>query len=38
VNGRVLVEGGNPLHIDLVTLVQDHNRAARALLERAGYA
>ena len=36
VNGRVLVEDGVPLSIDLRTLTDNHNRAARALLMRAG--
>jgi 8-oxoguanine deaminase len=34
VNGRVLVEGGQPLHLDLPVLVEQHNRAARALVDR----
>src|SRR5690606_21214750 len=37
VNGRLLVEDGRPLHIDLPLLVEQHNRAARALVVRAGY-
>ncbi len=36
VNGRVLVEDGVPRHIDLPVLVERHNRAARALITRAG--
>jgi cytosine/adenosine deaminase-related metal-dependent hydrolase len=36
VNGRVLVQYGTPLHLDLPQLVERHNRAARALLVRAG--
>jgi cytosine/adenosine deaminase-related metal-dependent hydrolase len=36
VNGRVLVEDGQPIHIDLPVLVESHNRAARDLLARAG--
>lgn len=36
VNGRVLVEDGHPIHIDLPVLVESHNRAARDLLARAG--
>jgi cytosine/adenosine deaminase-related metal-dependent hydrolase len=36
VNGRKLVADGAPLHLDLPTLVERHNRAARALVERAG--
>ncbi len=38
VNGRVLVEDGQPLHIDLPLLAEQHNHAARALLTRAGKA
>lgn len=38
VNGRVLVEEGRPLHIDLPVLVERHSRAARDLLVRAGLA
>lgn len=38
VGGRVLVEGGQPLHIDLPSLVERHNRAACSLLQRAGVA
>jgi 8-oxoguanine deaminase len=36
VDGRVLVEEGQPIHIDLPLLVESHNRAARELLARAG--
>jgi cytosine/adenosine deaminase-related metal-dependent hydrolase len=36
VNGRVLVEDGQPRHLDLPRLVEQHNQAARTLLERAG--
>ncbi len=36
VNGRVLVEEGHLQHVDLPMLVEEHNRAARGLLERAG--
>lgn len=35
VNGRRLVLGGAPLHLDTPRLVEQHNRAARALLQRA---
>jgi 8-oxoguanine deaminase len=35
VNGRQLVLAGAPLHLDAPRLVQQHNRAARALLQRA---
>ncbi len=38
VHGRVLVEEGVPVHVDVLELVAQHNRAARALLERAGLA
>ncbi len=38
VHGRVLVEEGIPVHVDVLELVEQHNRAARALLERAGLA
>jgi cytosine/adenosine deaminase-related metal-dependent hydrolase len=38
VNGRVLVQDGAPLHMELPLLVEAHNRAARALLQRAGRA
>lgn len=34
VNGRLLVEDGRPLHIDLPVLVEEHNRAAQDLLAR----
>lgn len=36
VNGRLLVADGRPLHIDLPLLVEQHNRAAQALVVRAG--
>lgn len=36
VNGRVLVKEGLPVHLDLHRLIDAHNRAARALLVRAG--
>ena len=36
VNGRVLVEEGRLRHVDLPVLVEEHNRAARGLLARAG--
>lgn len=35
VNGRKLVVDGVPVHLDLPTLIERHNRAARALVERA---
>ena len=38
VNGRVLVEGGQPTHLELGRLAEEHNRAARELLQRAGVA
>ncbi|HXF64686.1 MAG TPA: 8-oxoguanine deaminase [Caldilineaceae bacterium] len=38
VNGRVLVEDGQLTTLDLPVLVEQHNRAARALLARAGMA
>ena len=38
VNGRVLVENGRPVHIDIGRLVSEHNQAARGLLRRAGKA
>ena len=38
VNGRVLVEDGQLTTLDLPVLVERHNRAARALLSRAGMA
>jgi cytosine/adenosine deaminase-related metal-dependent hydrolase len=38
VNGRVLVEGGQPVHLDVGRLAEEHNRAARGLLQRAGVA
>ncbi len=36
VNGRLLVQDGQPLSVDLPRLIEEHNRAAKALLERAG--
>ena len=36
VNGRVLVEDGQPVTLELPQLVEAHNRAARNLLVRAG--
>jgi hypothetical protein len=36
VNGRVLVEDGHLRHVDLPALVEEHNKAARGLLVRAG--
>jgi 8-oxoguanine deaminase len=36
VNGRLLVQDGQLLTLDLPLLVEKHNRAARALLVRAG--
>ncbi len=38
VNGRLLVEDGECVHIDVGVLAETHNRAARALLVRAGLA
>lgn len=38
INGRVLVEDGQVLGLDLPQLVEQHNRAARQLLIRAGMA
>ena len=38
VNGRVLVEDGWPVHLDVAQLVEQHNAAARNLLVRAGKA
>jgi cytosine/adenosine deaminase-related metal-dependent hydrolase len=38
VNGKILVQDGIPLHVDLPMLVERHNRAARGLLVRAGRA
>ncbi len=35
VNGRLLVEGGVPLHLELPRLVEQHNAAARGLYRRA---
>jgi len=36
VNGQMLVEAGQPVHITVPKLVEQHNRAARNLLVRAG--
>jgi cytosine/adenosine deaminase-related metal-dependent hydrolase len=38
VNGRILVEEGQPRHLDIGLIVEAHNKAARALLVRAGLA
>lgn len=38
VNGRMLVEGGQPRHVDLPILVEQHNRASLSLIQRAGVA
>jgi cytosine/adenosine deaminase-related metal-dependent hydrolase len=38
VNGRILVEEGQPRHLEPALIVETHNRAARALLARAGLA
>jgi 8-oxoguanine deaminase len=38
VDGKILVQDGVPLHIDVPELVQRHNRAALGLLVRAGKA
>lgn len=38
VNGKLLVQDGLPLHLDLPAVVAHHNRAARGLLQRAGKA
>jgi cytosine/adenosine deaminase-related metal-dependent hydrolase len=38
VNGRILVEEGQPRHVDTGLIVETHNKAARALLVRAGLA
>jgi 8-oxoguanine deaminase len=38
VNGRMLVTDGRPINFELPALVEEHNRAACALLERAGLA
>jgi 8-oxoguanine deaminase len=38
VNGKVLIENGHLVHLDLPVLVEKHNDAARALLVRAGVA
>jgi cytosine/adenosine deaminase-related metal-dependent hydrolase len=38
VNGRILVEEGQPRHVEIGLIVETHNNAARALLARAGLA
>jgi len=38
VNGRIVVERGELVGVDLPALVERHNRLARRLLERAGLA
>ena len=38
VNGRTLVEDGEPVHLDVGLIVEAHNAAARTLLIRAGLA
>lgn len=38
VNGRQLVKDGQPIHMELPALVEQHNQAAQALLVRAGRA
>ena len=38
VNGSVLVRDGTPVAIDLPLLCEQHNKAARGLVQRAGYA
>ena len=38
VNGRILVEAGQPRHLDPGLIVEHHNKAARDLLVRAGLA
>ncbi len=38
VNGQVLVEEKQPLGVELPHLIEQHNRAARQLLVRAGLA
>ncbi len=38
VNGRILVEEGQPRHVDIGLIVENHNKAACALLVRAGLA
>ena len=35
VNGRILVEDGEPRHVDVGLIVETHNKAARALLATA---
>ena len=38
VNGRILVEDGQPRHLEPAMIVETHNKAARALVARAGLA
>jgi cytosine/adenosine deaminase-related metal-dependent hydrolase len=38
VNGRILIEEGQPRHVDPALIVETHNKAARELLVRAGLA
>jgi 8-oxoguanine deaminase len=38
VNGRILVEEGQPRHLEIGLIVEQHNNAARALLARAALA
>ena len=38
VNGKLLVQDGVPVHLDVPAVVERHNRAARGLLVRAGKA
>jgi cytosine/adenosine deaminase-related metal-dependent hydrolase len=38
VNGRILVQEGQPLYVEIGLLVEAHNNAARNLLVRAGLA
>lgn len=38
VNGRILVEAGQPRHLETPLIVEAHNKAARQLLMRAGMA
>ncbi len=38
VNGKLLVQDGVPVQLDVLSLVDRHNRAARGLLVRAGNA
>jgi hypothetical protein len=36
INGRVIVEGGNLLTVELPRVIERHNRMARAMVEKAG--